>query len=185
MNKIRKITSFLLSFAIILWNPLTIYAEEEKPLNSKVSEEVSTEQVAVEPTITLGPPVAITVYRKSNVCGIYDANGQLIKAFFVSTGKPGHQTPLGTYQIYQHTDNGDYHLMVDGTYARFCMRFKEGGYMFHSVCYANKGDKEPIPQEVTDIGTSVSRGCVRLNVADAEWLYNNIPNGCLVVILDY
>ena len=47
-----------------------------------------------------GPPATIVVYRKSNVMGVYDAENQLIKAFFVSTGKPGHETPVGVFSIY-------------------------------------------------------------------------------------
>lgn len=168
----RKILSILMAFAIIatiITIPLAAYAEEMEP-----------------PTITVvGSPATIVVYRKSNVLGVYDKDWQLIKACYVSTGKPGHETPLGVFQIYQHTDKGGYHPMVDGTYARWCMRFKEGGYMFHSVCYAYNGAPEPIPQEVADIGTSVSLGCVRLNVEDAKWLYNATSNGCLVVVMDY
>ena len=147
------------------------YAEESQP--------------AAEAAIQLGSPAVVVVYRKTNVVGVYDESMNLIKGFFCSTGRPGHETPLGSFQIYQHTDKGGYHLMVDGTYGRWCMRFKEGGYMFHSVCYAYSGAPEPIPQEVADIGTSVSRGCVRLNVADAKWLYENIPNGCSVIVTDY
>ena len=142
-----------------------------------------------EPVITqaetVGPPANIVIYRKSNLCGAYDKNNQLIRAFFVSTGKPGHETPLGVYKIYEHVDNGDYHLMEDGTYARYCMRFKSGGFMLHSVCYAHAGDTSPILEEVTSIGDSVSLGCVRFKVADAKWLYNATSNGCLVTSLDY
>lgn len=164
----RKFLSFLLIFTV-LCIPLTIYAKEEEPPAINV----------------IGIPATIVVYRKSNVMGVYDKNFQFIKAFFVSTGKPGHETPLGTYEIYQHTDNGDYHPMEDGTFARYCMRFKKGGFMFHSVCYANRGDEEPIPEEVASIGTSVSLGCIRLHVNDAKWLYNATPNGCQVVVIDY
>lgn len=169
----KKFFSVLVVFVTILATsitmPLTAHAEETEP-------------AAV---ITVGSPTTIVVFRKSNTLGVYDENWQLIKACFVSTGKPGHETPLGTYTIYQHTDNGDYHPMVDGTYGRYCMRFKKGGFMFHSVCYANRGDPEPILQEVADIGTSASLGCVRLYVDDAEWLYANVSDGCQVVILDY
>ena len=167
----RKFLSVLFAFIIIATStaiPFVAYAEEGQPAITVV-----------------GSPATIVVYRKSNILGVYDKNWQLIKACFVSTGKPGHETPLGTYTIYQHTDNGDYHPMVDGTFARYCMRFKKGGFMFHSVCYANRGDPEPILQEVADIGTSVSLGCVRLYVDDAKWLYTNISDGCQVVVLDY
>ena len=143
----------------------------------------STTIMLPEPVYT-GVPALIVVHRVSNICMVYDNANQLIAAFVVSTGREGHKTPLGTYKIYQHTTGAGYHPMVDGTYGRYCMRFKKGGYMFHSVCYAKSGDAEPIVQEVMDLGTSVSRGCIRLSVTDAEWLYNATPNGCVVTILD-
>lgn len=168
----KKILCLLLVSVMLLGVSVAAYAEE-------------TEVAVSETPAVVGVPATIVVYRKSNLCGVFDANNQLIRAFTVSTGKPGHETPVGVFKIYQHTDNGWYHPMVDGTYARWCMRFKQGGYMFHSVCYAKPGDPEPIPQEVADIGTSVSRGCVRLQVADAEWLYNATSNGCSVIVVDY
>lgn len=154
--------------------PIVVYAAEDP----------SSPVIEAAP-IVLGPPALIIVYRISNTCFVYDADYQLINSFPVSTGRAGYETPLGVFQIYQHTIGSGYHPMVDGTYGRYCMRFLQGGYMFHSVCYAYPGAPEPIPQEVADIGTSVSRGCIRLNVADAAWLYNATPNGCLVAIFDY
>ena len=158
----RKFLSFLLIFLVVLSVPLPAEAQ------------VASEQ-----------PTKIMVYRRSNICKIYNKEHQLIKTLSVSTGKPGHETPLGVYQIYEHVNDGDYHLMEDGTYARYCLRFKKGGFMFHTVCYATAEDIEPIPEETAAIGTSASLGCVRLNVADAKWLYNVTSNGCLVIVVDY
>ena len=169
---------------VILCNtPLAVYAEEnEGPVaGDSGGHTVIAEQPA---PVVDNVPALIVVGRDINICAVYNAAGEIIKMFPVSTGREGHRTPLGTYSIYEHTDNGGYHLMVDGTYARYCMRFKKGGYMFHTVCYAYKGAPEPIQEEVDALGTSVSRGCVRLSVADAEWLYNNTANGCTVVIAD-
>ncbi len=134
--------------------------------------------------VSTGTPALIIVHRISNTCVVYDRYGQVVNAFIVSTGRKGHRTPLGTYKIYEHSTGNGYHLMVDGTYGKWCMRWKTGGYMFHSVCYARSGAAEPIPQEVADLGTSVSRGCVRLSVTDAEWLYRATPNGCTVKIVN-
>ena len=160
-----------------MWLP--VYADETPPTTT--DEAITT---VTPPAVAPGPPAIITVHRISNICSVYDINLQLLNTFVVSTGRPGHETPLGTYQIYQHVNAASYHPMVDGTYGRFCMRFKKGGYMFHSVCYAYSGAPEPILEEVLSLGTSVSRGCIRLNVADAEWLYNSTSNGCLVVVTD-
>ena len=140
--------------------------------------------VTLPQATSVNSPATIVVHRISNICIVYDKLGQVVKSFVVSTGRKGHSTPLGTYRIYEHSTGNGYHLMVDGTYGKWCMRFKQGGYMFHSVCFAKSGDLAPIAQEVADLGTSVSRGCVRLSVTDAEWLYKNTANGCVVKIIN-
>ena len=185
----KKFIGLALSTLLLIniFSPLTIVHAEETILPSPtMAEPQLTEipQATDSPQIALGPPALIIIYRISNVCFIYDENSQLLNSFPISTGKPGHETPLGIYKIYQHTTGEGYHLMVDGTYGRYCMRFKQGGYMFHSVCYPYPGAPDPISQEIADIGTSVSRGCIRLKVSDAAWLYNATPDGCLVAILD-
>lgn len=164
---------------VLCSTPVAVYAEEV------ASTPVGGPTVGAEaPTVSVGAPALIVVGRDINLCAVYDADGNLIKTFPVSTGREGHKTPVGTFSIYEHTDKGGYHLMVDGTYGRYCMRFKKGGYMFHSVCYAYNGAPEPIQEEVDALGTSVSRGCVRLSVENAKWLYDNTPNGCTVIIAD-
>jgi len=72
--------------------------------------------------------------------------------------------------------------MADGTWAVYGMRFRTGGYMFHSVCFTHKGDLLPIPEEVAALGSKASLGCVRLSVEDAMWLYNLVPDGTMVTI---
>ena len=54
-----------------------------------------------------------------------------------------------------------------------------GNYLFHSVLY-NRGSMTKI-QDGT-LGKPVSHGCVRLDINNAKWLYDNIPNGTKVVI---
>ncbi|MBO7657180.1 L,D-transpeptidase [Candidatus Saccharibacteria bacterium] len=174
----KKFISLLLVFLLIVSGPLAIPC-------AVYAAEIGVAPATEAAPVVLGPPALIVVYRISNLCFVYDANSQLLNTFPVSTGRFGYETPLGVFQIYQHTTGSGYHPMVDGTYGRYCMRFLEGGYMFHSVCYAYPGAPEPIPEEVASIGASVSRGCIRLNVADAAWLYNTTPNGCLVAIFDY
>lgn len=209
----KKLKLFIILFVVFEINicPIVVHAENEirlddyseillaeddiLSLNNKTEwvsvTEIPNNTTVVSPSTTSLPaptstnvPALIVVHRVSNTCIVYDKYGQIVNAFIVSTGRQGHRTPLGNYKIYEHNTGSGYHLMVDGTYGRWCMRFKQGGYMFHSVCYSKSGDAEPIPQEVADLGTSVSRGCVRLSVADAEWLYRATPNGCIVKIVN-
>lgn len=197
----KKMYAFLMSLLLLTGSTITAYAEEgEAPPTPEpasieaVAPEVAVAQPAEQPTveqpilIPTAPegavPALIVVHRVSCLADVYDKDNLLIRTLVVSTGREGHRTPLGTFSIYEHTTSSGYHLMVDSTYGRWCMRFKKGGYMFHSVCYAKSGDAEPIPEEVAALGTSVSRGCVRLSVTDAEWLYNATPKGCAVQVLD-
>lgn len=200
----KKIYTILFSIMLAVLAPVTAYACEEQAIPAPENAEVEVAPevpetppeaadvplfVVINPdgtetTTTDGTPATINVHRVTCTADVYNSAGQLLRTLIVSTGREGHSTPLGTYSIYEHSTGDGYHAMVDGTYGKWCMRFKKGGYMFHSVCYAKSGDPEPIQQEVDDLGTSVSRGCVRLSVADAEWLYNATPNGCVVNILD-
>ena len=133
-------------------------------------------------------PYCIVVNTANCTTRVYgkDSSGKytvLQRNMVCSTGRSGHETPKGNFSIYAHVDNGGYHLMVDGTYGRWCMRFKSGGYMFHTVCYAHAGDASPIASEVSALGTNVSRGCVRLSVSDAQWLYGIIADGTKVAVI--
>ncbi|MBR3324329.1 L,D-transpeptidase [Candidatus Saccharibacteria bacterium] len=171
--------AFTLTMLVTSCNNVAYAAEvDESTLNIPLMETSAVE------TPFLGIPATIVVNRRSCVCAVYDVYNNLVRLMVCSTGRVGHETPLGVYQIYQHTTGVGYHLMVDGTYGRYCMRWKKGGYMFHSVCYAKPGDTEPILQEVFDLGAAVSRGCVRLSVTDAEWLYDNCLDGTTVIIVD-
>ena len=134
-----------------------------------------------------GSPYYIIVDRTYNVCNVLTVGqdgtySQLVRSMLCSTGRAGHGTPGGTFTIYEHTAGGGWVYMADGTWAVWGMRFRTGGYMFHSVCFAKKGDLLPIPEEVAALGSKASLGCVRLSVEDAMWLYNAVPDGTLVTI---
>lgn len=190
MRKMYAILTGIIMIALAIMAPVTrVYAcgdttEAETPQIAGVPLYTVTNPDGTVTTTTDGTPALIIVHRVSCTANVYNKDSQLLRTLTVSTGREGHRTPLGTYSIYEHTIGDGYHLMVDGTYAKYCMRWKKGGYMFHTVCYAKSGDAEPIQEEVDALGTSVSRGCVRLSVTDAEWLYNATPNGCTVQIVD-
>ena len=54
-----------------------------------------------------------------------------------------------------------------------------GNYLFHSVLY-NPGSKTSIQDG--RLGINASHGCVRLSLANAKWIYDNIPSGTKVYI---
>jgi uncharacterized protein YjdB len=53
-----------------------------------------------------------------------------------------------------------------------------GNYLFHSILYY-QGTKKV---KDSTLGKKVSHGCVRLDIANAKWIYNNIPKGTKVIV---
>nr|WP_081794775.1 L,D-transpeptidase family protein [[Eubacterium] cellulosolvens] len=55
-----------------------------------------------------------------------------------------------------------------------------GGYLFHSVIY----DGQSSPVNIVDgtLGQAVSHGCVRMDIKDAKYIYNNVPSGTKIYI---
>ena len=131
-------------------------------------------------------PYAIRVNRALNTVTIYglDDNGQHtvpVKAMICSTARPGYVTPKGTYKLAAYRT--EWRLMVDGTYGQYATCFS-GNYLFHSICYADDSHDTMIRDAYNDLGSAASMGCVRLETADAKWIYDNCPAGTVVTIYD-
>ena len=133
-----------------------------------------------------GNPYYIEVNRVLNTATVYTLDGEGIytvpvRVMVCSVGRQGHSTPLGTYQM-----NGQrypWRLMVDGTYAQYAVRIR-GQIMFHSVCYTAPRNDCMITEEYNTLGSKASLGCVRLQTADAKWVYDNCASGTIVKIFD-
>lgn len=133
-----------------------------------------------------GLPYYIMVNRQMNTVTIYtvgeDGNYSLpYKAMVCSTGRQNHATPTGTFSIYGAKSPWTY--MVDGTYGQYSSRFN-GHYLFHSVCYRSAKPNTLITEEYNLLGNLASLGCVRLQTADAKWIYDNCAAGTLVTVYD-
>ena len=131
-------------------------------------------------------PYAIMVNRQQNTLTVYtmDANGEYTvpyKAMICSTAREGFSTPLGTYDI-----TGiklKWCLMVDGSYGQYSTQFN-GDILFHSVCYTKANPSTLITEEYNMLGSPASRGCVRLQVQDAKWIYESCPAGTSVTVYE-
>ena len=109
------------------------------------------------------------------VCIFKGAKGSrtLYKSWICSTGAPGHETPTGDYTIgYRQYSFGS------GYTVYYATAFIGTLYLFHSIKY----DEGTFHVQDGRLGVSVSEGCVRLALANAKWIYNNIPNGTKVKI---
>ena len=57
-------------------------------------------------------------------------------------------------------------------------------YYIHSVAGYNMTSFNLDPYDYNMLGNNASHGCVRLNVANAKWVYENVPSGSPIYIYD-
>ncbi len=98
-------------------------------------------------------------------------NGSLARTMVASTGVAATPTVQGTFRIYlrylkQDMYGPDYYL-PDVPYVQYFYQ----GYGLHGTYWHN------------NFGTPMSRGCVNLTIADAEWLYSWASIGTLVRVI--
>ena len=127
---------------------------------------------------------SLYVNRTQNVVMIFEVdeagNENFVNVFTCSTGRKGHGTPKGTFKTDAYYD---WHLMVDGSYGRYCVRFNKK-ILFHSVPYLSKSKDALEWDQYNLLGEPASLGCVRLSVRDAKWIYENCKPGTKVVVYD-
>ena len=111
----------------------------------------------------------VSIYRKSE--GLWSP----VKKWYCGDGKSSTPTIEGNFTV------GIKMLYFDSGSARcwYATQFS-GNYLFHSVLYYQNS----WPSTVMDgrVGEGVSHGCVRLQVDNAEWIYDNIPRGTKVIV---
>ncbi len=108
---------------------------------------------------------------------IYE-NDAIVKEWTVSTGKDG-STPLGRFTIQNRGEWFFSEKYQQG--AMWWVSFKDWGvYLFHSVPMDR--NRNVLEEEAAKLGTPASHGCIRLEVDNAKWIYDNIPAGTPVYI---
>ncbi|MGA5466756.1 L,D-transpeptidase [Mycobacterium sp. NPDC050041] len=109
-------------------------------------------------------------------------NGKLEKTIPVSMGKPGYETPNGTYYVLEKfadmvMDSSTYGVPIDSAEGyrlkvQDAVRISNGGIFVHGA-----------PWSVADQGKrNVSHGCPNLSPANAQWFYDNFGSGDPVVV---
>lgn len=140
---------------------------------------------AAGPMAGNGKPYYIMVNRAQSTVTVYelDEKGYYtvpVKAMVCSTGRKGHATPTGTFTI---GGRWTWVHMLDDSYGQYCTQIK-GNILFHSVCYTKKDPSTLMAHEYNGLGAPASLGCVRLQTADAKWIYDNCARGTKVTIYD-
>ncbi len=104
----------------------------------------------------------------------------LVKEFICSTGLNDTPTPLGTF-----TNTGPgarwHYFKKFECWAQYAY-YIDGDIMFHSVLYDEQDESTLRKGSVHALGKKASHGCVRLQVEDAQWIYNNCKAGTTIIV---
>ncbi len=125
----------------------------------------------------------IKVNCKTQIVKVYgiDENGEytnLIKKMICSTGV---STPeSGVFKI---SNKYQWGTLVGNVYGQYCTRIT-GPILFHSVPYTARSNSSLEYWEYDKLGQAASKGCVRLTVEDAKWIYDNCKSGTQVEFVD-
>ena len=117
----------------------------------------------------------VMVDRSAHRVGIYKGGKgfwENIAYWRCANGKPSTPSPAGVFSI---GSKGYY--FDSGRFRCFWYTQYYGNYLFHSyLCWPDGS--------VADgrLGQALSHGCIRLNMDNAKWMYDNIPYGTKVVI---
>ena len=111
-----------------------------------------------------------------NVLGVYD----LVQSFTCSTGLHD-STPHGVF-LDGHPLNRWHYFKKFYCWAQYSFEI-EGDILFHSVIYSNNSENSLRSGSLYALGNPASHGCVRLQVADAKWLFENCKRGETVIVI--
>ena len=120
----------------------------------------------------------ILVDRSTHTVGVYHGsygNWNKVHEYLCTVGAPSTPTVVGDFAIYR---KGRY--FDSGASRCFYYSAFYGGYYFHSVLYYK--DNEPLRIMDGRLGMNLSHGCIRLQVDNAKWIYDNCPIGTRVIV---
>ena len=140
----------------------------------------------VRPTKTVanfGPVIVVT--RAANTLRLYDGNS-LVRTFRVATGQAIYPTPAGLWHIVYKQRNPWWYPPTNDAWAKGLKPVPPGpdnplGTRWMGLDAAGVGIHGT--DAPTSIGYSASHGCIRMQVPEAEWLFEHVHVGTPVVIL--
>ena len=132
-------------------------------------------------------PFAITVDVANQVTTVYgrDEKGDysvVVRQMLCSTGLKATPSDVGDWVL-----NGRHatwcYFPKWGSYARYWTRINSS-IAFHSVIYYSVSNTNMKTSSYYKLGQRASHGCIRLTVADAKWIYDNVGAGTVVSIVE-
>ena len=112
-------------------------------------------------------PKAIVVSLGQQMLWAYKGD-EVVSSSFVSTGKAGFETPVGTYAVISKLPSQTMEGVIGGEYYNvpdvpWVLYFTDRGHALHGTYWH------------TNFGTPMSHGCVNLPLDSAAWLYQWTP----------
>ena len=152
--------------------------------NSRLPVRVHTVKVA--PTVSADAFAhVITINRSTNRLTLYD-DGKLHRTFPVATGQAIYPTPRGTFHIVVKYRNPWWYPPTSSSWAQGLKPVPPGpsnplGTRWMGISAPGVGIHGT--DAPASIGYSASHGCVRMQVPDAEWLFDHVDIGTTVHIV--
>ena len=140
-----------------------------------------------KPTPTPTPvPFAMTVDVTNQVTTVYgrDENGEYtvpVRRMLCSTGTKANPSDVGDWVLNGRHARWCVFPKWGNSYARYWTRIN-ASIAFHSVIYTAVDLDAMKTSSYKALGSRASHGCIRLTVADAKWVYENIGAGTVVSI---
>jgi lipoprotein-anchoring transpeptidase ErfK/SrfK len=156
----------------VRWRPFAFWPEHTG---------VNIDAAGTTSSFTTGDALVATADNNTHQMTI-TRNGNVEQTFPMSMGKPGHDTPDGTYYV---QDKSSDVVMDSETYG--VSNESPEGYRLHvklAVQIDNSGNfVHSAPWSVADQGSrNVSHGCINISPADAQWFYDNFGVGDPIVV---
>jgi hypothetical protein len=112
-----------------------------------------------------------------------DENNQytkVVRQMICSTGTRATPTDIGSWKL----NSGRAKFPLFSKYNVYVQYFTPvaNGFGFHSVIYNTQNTRDLITSTYYGLGARASHGCIRLQVADAKWIYDNAGKGTVVTI---
>jgi lipoprotein-anchoring transpeptidase ErfK/SrfK len=156
----------------VRWRPLSFW-----PANTIVNIDAS----GTRSSFRTGDSLVATADNATHQMTI-TRNGVVEKVMPISMGKPGHDTPNGTYYVLEKfadivMDSSTYgvpNTSPDGykVHVKLAVRFDNSGNFVHSA-----------PWSTGDQGKrNVSHGCINISPANAQWFYDNFGSGDPIIV---
>ncbi len=111
-------------------------------------------------------------------------NGEVVKTMPTSMGKPGHETPNGTYIVGErfrdmYMDSSTYGVPVDSeegyrTYVEYATRISYSGIFVHAAPWS----------ESQQGYSNSSHGCLNVSTEDGKWFFDNAQKGDPVIVVN-